>query len=249
MDGISIGLFLLATYLGGMVSGIAGFAMGLVVSGVWLHILTPLQTAILMVGYGLISQGMGIWRLRRALDWRAIAPFVIGGAFGVPLGAVLLSRIDPAHVRGGVGAFLMLYSVYNLARPKIAPVQVGKPADLGIGFLNGVLGGLTGLGGVVVTVWCQLHGWPKDRQRAIFQPVLFATIVLSAVSLSAVGAVTAETFQLYLLGVPFMLAGTQVGLWLYGKLDEAGFRRVVLWLLMASGVSLLVPFSLLRGIM
>ena len=44
MDGIALGFFLLATFLGGLASGIAGFAMGFVVSGIWLHILTPIQT-------------------------------------------------------------------------------------------------------------------------------------------------------------------------------------------------------------
>ncbi|HKF72180.1 MAG TPA: hypothetical protein VKB68_10545 [Stellaceae bacterium] len=60
MDGAVLGLFLLATFLGGMTSGIVGFAMGLVVSGIWLHILTPIQTAALIVLYGLVTQGYGL---------------------------------------------------------------------------------------------------------------------------------------------------------------------------------------------
>ena len=45
MDGTIRALFLVSTFFGGVVTGLAGFAMGLVVSGVWLHILTPIQTA------------------------------------------------------------------------------------------------------------------------------------------------------------------------------------------------------------
>jgi len=52
------------------VSGFSGFAMGLVVSGVWLHIITPLQTATLIAGYGLLTQGYGILKLRQALNWQ-----------------------------------------------------------------------------------------------------------------------------------------------------------------------------------
>ena len=70
MDGMVLGLFLVATFLGGVVAGLAGFAMGLVVSGIWLHILTPVQTAILIVGYGLLVQSYSIWKLRHALSWR-----------------------------------------------------------------------------------------------------------------------------------------------------------------------------------
>ena len=45
---------------------------------------------------------------------------------------------------------------------------------------------------------------------------------------------------LFLLGLPALLAGTWVGLRLYGRLDEAGFHRIVLILLLVSGVSLLL---------
>jgi hypothetical protein len=171
MDGMVLGLFLLATFIGGVTSGLAGFAMGLVVSGIWLHIITPVQTATLIAGYGLWTQSYAIWKLRHALSWRSVAPFIVGGAIGVPIGAMLLTTINPAYLRTGVGVLLVLYSTYSLARPAFKPVRSGIPADVGIGVLNGLLGGLTGLTGIIVAIWCQLRGWPKDVQRTVFQPV------------------------------------------------------------------------------
>jgi uncharacterized membrane protein YfcA len=43
------------------------------------------------------------------------------------------------------------------------------------------------------------------------------------------------------LGLPFLLAGTWLGLRLYGRLDEEGFRKIVLALLLVSGAALLWP--------
>jgi uncharacterized protein len=43
------------------------------------------------------------------------------------------------------------------------------------------------------------------------------------------------------VGLPALLAGTWVGLKLYGHLDEAAFRKVVLLLLLVSGIALVVP--------
>jgi len=246
MDGTVLGLFLLATFVGSVVSGLAGFAMGLVLSSIWLHILTPIQTATLIVGYGLLTQSYAIWKLRHALSWRNVAPFIIAGAVGVPIGAMLLIYINPAYLRTGVGLLLVLYSTYSLARPAFKPVQFGLPADVGIGFFNGLLGGLTGLTGIIVTIWCQLRGWPKDVQCTVFQPVNLAAIVMSAVSVSIAGTVTAETVKLYLLGLPLLLAGMWSGFKLYGKLDEAAFRKVILMLLLVSGLALIVPASIFR---
>src|SRR5689334_7431891 len=91
MDGFSFGLFLFAAFVGGFASGLSGFAMGFIVSGVWLHVITPVQTAALIAGYGLWTQSYGVWKLRRTLNWRRIAPFIIGGTIGIPLGAMLLT--------------------------------------------------------------------------------------------------------------------------------------------------------------
>src|ERR1700757_2509379 len=90
MDGYLLLLFIVATFLGGFVSGFSGFAMGLVVSGLWLHIVTPIQTAALIAGYGLLTQGYGILKLRQALNWQNIWPLVLGTTIGIPIGVILL---------------------------------------------------------------------------------------------------------------------------------------------------------------
>jgi uncharacterized membrane protein YfcA len=243
MDDTVLGIFLLATFVGGVVAGIAGFAMSLVVSGVWLHILTPIQTVTLIVGYGILVQGYGIWTLRRALSWRRVAPFIISSTAAVPIGVALLTRIDPAQIRAGVGILLLAYAIYGLAQPAIKPVPPNRCADIGVGFVNGLLGGLTGLAGIVLVVWCQLRGWPKDVQRTTAQPVVFAAFVMSAISLTVTGEVATETVKLYLLGLPLALGGTWMGLNLYGRFGETGFRRIVLLLLLASGISLIISVS------
>jgi uncharacterized protein len=246
MDGVTLTFFLIAALLGGLISGLSGFAMGLVVSGVWLHIVTPGQNALLIVLCGLVTQGSGIWRVRRSVNWQKVAPLTIGSAIGIPLGTAFLTALDPAIFRLSMGGLLMIFSLYNLFRPRLRPVQGGVPTEVGVGFLNGLIGGLTGLGGIAVTVWCQLRGEPKDMQRATFQPVMFFTFAMSAASFAVAGAFTFETMKLYVVALPVLIVGIWCGLRLYGKLDDAGFRKVVLLLLLAAGVSLVLPLSLFR---
>jgi uncharacterized membrane protein YfcA len=50
-------------------------------------------------------------------------PFIVGGAIGVPTGAMLLTRIEPTYMRAGVGVLLVLYSTYGLARPTVKPLH------------------------------------------------------------------------------------------------------------------------------
>src|SRR5581483_609715 len=193
MDGLpfELPLFLVATFAGGLVAGLSGFAFGLVAASMWLYILTPLQTASLIIAFGLIVQGYSVWKLRAALEWKQLWPFMLGVALGVPVGVTILTWTDPAHVRTGVGVFFVLYSLYALFRPAIGPLKApGAAIDGVVGFVNGALGGITGLAGIIVTMWCGLRGWPKEVQRAVFQPVAVVTFLLSALWIGAKGAVT-----------------------------------------------------------
>jgi uncharacterized protein len=236
-----IPLFLFATFAGAFVAGLSGFAFGLIAASLWLYILTPLQSATLIVAFGLVVQGYSVWKLQRALDWRRLSPFVIGAAIGVPAGVMLLAWSDPRSVRIAVGIFLVLYSLYAFFRPPLKlAASAGVAADAAVGFANGVLGGLTGLAGILVTIWCGLRGWSKEVQRATFQPVAVAVFLMTAVWLGATGTVTAGTFRFFLIGLPCVIAGTWLGLKLFGHIDEAMFRKVVLALLFVSGAALLL---------
>ena len=55
-----------------------------------------------------------------------------------------------------------------------------------------------------------------------------------------------RTVELYLLGLPLLLSGLWIGLKPYGKLDDAAFRKVILLLLLLSGLALVVPMAVIR---
>ena len=69
MDGspLHVAIFLIATFAGALVAGLSGFAFGLVAASIWLFILTPAQTATLIIAFGLIVQSYSVWQLRHAM--------------------------------------------------------------------------------------------------------------------------------------------------------------------------------------
>jgi len=241
LDSLQVLVFLVTAFAASLTAGLVGFAFALIAAGPWLHVLTPAQTTTLIVAFGLVVQGWSVWKLRAAIrPWRLL-PFVIGGAIGVPLGVELLRWLSPGALRVGTGVFLIVYALYGLLRPSLPQFKhAGAAADATIGVANGILGGATGFAGIVVTVWSGLRGWPKDEQRAVFQPTGVATFVMIALWLGGAGMVAADTVMLFAIGLPAVLAGTWAGFRLYGRLDEGGFRKVVLALLLVSGATLVV---------
>lgn len=241
MDGslLQITVFLAATFLAALVAGVTGFAFALIAAAAWLHVMTPAEAAALTVGYALLVQGYGAWKLRHAFDWKRVWPFVLGGAPGAALGALVLRGTDPAYMRIGIAAFFVVFSLYSLLRPELKPVRANAAADTFVGVLSGMLGAMAGFPGILVVIWCTLRGWPRDVQRAVFQPAAVALVMMSAIALAATGTITRHTVELFVIGLPALALGTWAGFALYGRLDEATFRRVVLVLLLLSGLALI----------
>jgi uncharacterized membrane protein YfcA len=213
MDGIDLEflLFLIATFAGGFVAGLSGFAFGLVAASLWLYVLNPVQSAGLIVSFGLLVQGYSVWKLRRAIDWQKLWPFALGAALGVPAGTTLLTWCQPASVRVAVGLFLILYALYGFFRPNLKPTMAGgRIGDAVVGFANGALAGLTGLAGILVTIWCGLRGWPKEVPRAVFQPIAVIVFLMTAVWLGVKGTWTVETSKLFVMGLPLPARGDLV---------------------------------------
>src|SRR5438105_13997330 len=86
---LDLALFAAGAFAASFVTGLAGFAFGIVAAAVWLHFLPPAQAGALIVAFRLIVQGVSVWKLRQALNWRRLMPFLIGRALGLPFGSEL----------------------------------------------------------------------------------------------------------------------------------------------------------------
>ena len=64
-------IFILGTFAAAFVTGLAGFAFGLVAAAIWLYALTPIQTTALIVSYGFLVLSYAVWKLRHNLNWSA----------------------------------------------------------------------------------------------------------------------------------------------------------------------------------
>ncbi|MDA1089317.1 MAG: sulfite exporter TauE/SafE family protein [Proteobacteria bacterium] len=228
-------------FLAALAVGAAGFGDGLIVAAVWLHVLSPVEIVPLVVASGIVIHLIPLVRLHQALDFSKLWPFLIAGTLGVPVGNWLLQVVDPQVFRTGVGVFLVVYGGCFLVRPHPGRITGGgRPMDAAIGAIGGILGGLAGLSGIVPGVWANLRGWPKEQQRGVFQPFILAMHAMSLAWLTFGGMVDARTGINFLWCLPAIVAGSGLGLWLYGRLDERRFHRIVLGMLLVLGVTLLI---------
>lgn len=230
----------LGALLGALATGAAGFAFALAASALWLQVLDPLHTTMLVVACSTLLHIAFVWPMRRTIEPARLKPFLIGGLAGVPIGVAVLTSVDMDGLKLALGAFLLAYGVYALATPRLPVFSGGgRAADAAVGFLGGVLGGIGGYSGVLPTIWTQIRGWPKEAARGVCQPYILAA---QAATLALVGLVAVDATGLILFAVtlPALVLGAWAGWVLYGRLDERMFRKLLAAVLAASGLSLLV---------
>ena len=240
---LSLALIAAGGFLAALVVGSAGFAFAIIVTGVWIYVLPPVEIVFLAAVCATLLHIASIWRFRREIEFRLLWPFVVGGALGVPLGALALQRLDAVLFRHVFGALMIAYSGYMLWRPQLPVVRLSAPrarvADGVVGWVSGMLGGFAMLHGTLPTIWCSLRGWDKQRSRCVYQPF----ILISGILVMLCVGLTADFDKTQLLlplaaALPAMALGLWAGMRVFSVISEAHFRRLVLWLILASGISL-----------
>jgi uncharacterized membrane protein YfcA len=229
-------------FAGAVVSGLAGFAFSAVAGAILLHLFPPIEAVPLMMACSLVVQGVSLTRLRHAVKWRSNPILIAGGALGVLPALYLLQQVDAGLFRIGFGVFLAGYAVCMLLRPASLYLRAtqGRLREAIVGFGGGLIGGLTAMPGALPVIWCDLRGMPKEQQRGLVQPYITVMQVFALALLLSRNEVSSQALWNLTLSLPALLAGTALGMLLFGKINDAWFRRVVLAILLVAGMSLAI---------
>lgn len=234
--------------LGGLVMGLVGFGTGLAALGFWLFVVDPTLAVPLVCICSLATTVFTLNAYWHAVRWRRLAPFCIGAAVSLPMGILLLTGLDPSVFKLAMGLFLISYTLFRLLlSPELQVKKAGWPADMTVGAGSGLLAGIAAIPGPLTTVWTGLRGWSKDEQRGVYQPFNQLLLLVGFAGFAMEGLVTRELGLASLYCVPSALAGMWLGMKGYKRLDENQFRRIVLLLLLLSGLLLVVLNALALG--
>jgi uncharacterized protein len=227
-----------AVFLGGIVSGFAGFAFSAVAGAILLHVLAPMLAVPLMMSCTVVSQVTTLALLRRFIDWREALPMMVGGVAGLPIGVGLLVFAQPQAYRIAFGLFLVCYAGWMLIKqPSWSLANVaGARLHSAVGFVGGLVGGFTAMPGALPVIWCELRGISREQQRGIVQPFILGMQILAMVMLAfGPGISRGEVWHHTLLALPALAAGVLVGFFLFERIERVRFRAAILWLLAISG--------------
>lgn len=160
---------------------------------------------------------------------------------GIAVGVVCSVLIAQEIAVQVLGVIVILYALMTLTRPQfLLPQSYVGLLQIPTGFANGVLTGLTG--SQVMPLFPYLMAIDLDPRRLVQAINLAVTVasVFLALGLYTAGILTPELFLWSIVAIAPALFGVEIGNRLRQHIPAAQFKSVVLWVLLATGILLLV---------
>lgn len=242
-DPLPLGILVLGALLGGIANGLTGFGTALTALPIWLQVMPPPIAAALAAGAGVLGQVQSLHLVWHAVRWKRVAPFIVAGLAGVPIGTWLLPMIDLRIFKLLVGGLLVVFCAFQLSAERLARSGLaaagGWPADALVGLGGGVMSGIAGLSGPLPIMWATFKPWSRDEKRALFQTFNLTILATTVASSTVAGLLPTSYWFALLICMPATYTGVWIGGAIYRRLDDRRFDRVVTAMLLTMGAGLI----------
>lgn len=241
MTAETIAFLALGAAAGGFINGLSGTGTALFALGFYLVVLDPVTAVAIVALMSVLAGLQGLWIVRKEIlaEPKRLFRFLLPGLVGVPIGLSLLDVIDAATLRIAIASLLIIYGGYFSFRAVLPAFSRKTPwLDAGVGFVGGVLGGAASVSGAIPAMWLSIRPWTKSETRAVLQPFNIAILGTTICLLFLKGAYDRTALNALVVTIPCGLIAAQIGIIVFRRLSDAGFRRllIVLTLLMGLGV-------------
>ena len=235
-------LLALAVAVAAFVKGAIGFGFPTLGTPL-LALVVDVKTAFLvLIVPNIVMDGLQFVRSgAQRVTARRLLPLVATGAVGMVLGTRLLAMLSARTVMLILGGFILAFVALSVTRlsPRLPPHWEPWASPV-VGFLAGVVGGITNVPGTPLVLYFYALELPK---REFVSAVAFCFVLYKLVQLAAVtwyGLMSGPVLAWSLLLTLVALAAFALGLRVQDRMDPRTFNRVVLVFLGGLGVWLVI---------
>jgi uncharacterized membrane protein YfcA len=175
---VTLGIFcivLASVLVGAVAQRIAGLGFALLVAPFLVIILGPHEGVLLVNICGVVSSGLILGRVWRAIDWSMYRWLVVPSLFGSVPGSFLAVAVPSAPLAVTVGGVVLVALTASLVLQRSDVVVRGNAPKVVAGFTAGLTNSMAGVGGPAVSAYALLSRWPQRSFAATLQP-FFMTI-------------------------------------------------------------------------
>lgn len=164
----------------------------------------------------------------RHIHFNSAKWLVLYAALGIPVGLLLLVYGRESLIVCGLGAFLIVYSLYSLRYKNVFYLKEDHKLLLFIcGFFSGVFGGAYSINGPALVIYGNLRRWQARQFRATLQAYFLPASLLGIAGFWWKGLLDREVFNYFCYAIAGGLPAVFLGRFFNGKLRNDSFFKYI----------------------
>jgi uncharacterized membrane protein YfcA len=228
----------IAVFFGFFVQTVVGFAGSLIALPILLlSIALPDAIAYISIFY-IFSSIFLINKEWKNIDFSIISKLAIPTIIGVVIGILVLAFTNPMLLKKGLGIFIIIYVMYAVLIK--ADFKVGRKSVAILGILGGFFSGVFSTGGPLYVISVKNMAIDVKTFRATMIGIMGLITLVRIPMLSVSGILTLAHWKVALIIFPVFLLAQYAGKLAYSKINEFYFKKVLLVLLVFSGIVLII---------
>lgn len=233
-------MVILAVVLAYIVKGICGFANTLVFGSILSYTQNTVNITPVDLLIGSPANMIIVWKERHHISAKVVVPLSLLVMIGVIPGTLFLKMGDSGLIKIIFGIIVILVGIESLLRERQKVKKESSKVLLGaVGIISGILCGLFGVGAFLVA-YISRTTENQNQFRGNICAVFLVENTLRFFLYTSMGILTFDIFKETLVLFPFMIFGLGIGMFLSKKISEAMVKKIVIILLMISGITLII---------
>lgn len=176
----------------------------------------------------------------REVEIKSAGRLIVATLLGIPVGVYGLARLPETPLKIALGALILLYGLFGLAKPGTRLSNERAHVPWLVGWFAGILGGAYNTNGPPIVAYGMLRGWPPESFRATLQGYFLPTGLAILAGHGLAGLWTGTVLRSYLYSLPAIVVGVFLGGHLNKKLTHWMFTTLVYISFVAMGALMLV---------
>jgi uncharacterized protein len=189
-----------------------------------------------------LQMAFGIWK---SVNWRLVGSILAASFIFIPLGQWVLLRVDVEPMRI-IAAILLLIAVALTSSGRSFSLPNNPKGWFLIGTVSGFINGLMAMGGMWVMMFLLGSGIQIATLRASLVVLFFTTDSYAIATGLGQGLIDSVTLKRFIMVLPVMLIGIQLGVKKFDPSKSESYRKVVLSVLFALAMMLVIRTIVIR---
>lgn len=219
-----------------LIRAFTGFGFSLAAMPALSLFMSPVEAVVLVA---MLAVMVGLITLRKfwgVAPLKPIVPLVLFSLVGTVLGAMALELFSPSQFQLWIGVLVIAAcGILRFFHPK--PRDVGLFPRAATGLTSGLMNGAFSIPGPPMIVFALATEPDPARSRSLLMVFFLASSLLALASYAALGHVTRQSVNVFVIAAPAILIGDVIGHRLFVRFGDKLYRTIALIVLFGAGVT------------